>query len=786
MKYLWCISFALLCALTYAADEGLGGAADTREEPYLVVTYVEGRVQLRSKTPQWRDAKIGDVLKKNDVIRTDRNSTATLTITKGGNILLREESVLLFDLHEYDSVFRIETTRILVRYGKIRLRRDKFNPASKLYVATPHQSNLLTGTDIVVEVRDRFSTLSVFDGSVLSANITGLGKPVTVPAGKTSTTGPDTPPTMPATVPDTVYIEWNSIEKKNDPPKEADDTAAETEKKKTEEIRWQKVEEKPATNKPAAAPVAETVKEEPKKEVKPEEKKEAPKEEPKKEEKKEAPKKEEPKKEEPKKEEKPKEPEKPWEWSFKMSTGIGVAYFDDKAYNNGWKFWLSLYLIPEFTYGPVGFGFYLPFYIPIIRDFYAAPNWHNYDEWDMRGTYDTLHDLYIKLYYAQYKKEPVWVRFGSLHEITFGNGYYLNKYNNAKLFPSIRKNGIYANLDFDYAGAEFFDEDFSRNNFIAARAFVRPFTFTIERKDDPLRKLYVGFSYIADFNPFTTNTWVPSMDIVFGGNKSNEVSMYAIGLDVGYPIFKNEMFSVLLYADIGMQGLGFAKVSTNALPAGFWTNYGYDQRLAYLQAAHIASFLTGTNGVVKDIAGFNYGTGWAVGAKGYASILPWRAELRYNAGGNYPEIFDGQYYDEYTRAGRFYELMGHKMDDSLGFLVETGLSFSKVGGVFLTYSEYYSMDTLSSSGNKLHFEIVVDEKVIPNMSGKFTYDRTHIVFDRLIEDIFDVTTVLGLTVTYTIFGPVKVTGTYTRRFVSDGAGGLTPVNSVDANLVFAF
>lgn len=779
----------LFCIAALAVRAQAGGAADRREEPYLVVTYTEGRVELRAGLSNtWRQAVIGDVLKKDDVIRTDRGAYATLTITKGGNILLREESVLLFDSHIYDPVFRIEHNTILLRYGKIRLRRDKYNAAGKFYVVSPHQSNLLTGTDIILETDDRTTSVSVLEGSVLSANVTGLGNPVQVTPGKTSTTGAGMPPSAPVDIPDKTYIDWNIMDVKEALERNAQSTkavtaaqgtvAAASSEKKNDEIKWQKVDEGDTKAKASTEPTV---------------------------------KKEDPKADQKKdtstnalagtnaaatnaarpqtnetKADKPREPEKPWEFAFKMNIGAGVAYFDDKPYNNGWRVWGSLTFTPEITFGPIGLGLYLPFYLPIAQTFYQAPTWHNYDEWDMLGMADTMHDLFIKLYYVQWKKDWFWARFGSIHELSFGNGYLLNQYNNAKNFPTIRKNGFYLNLDFDVVGAEFFDEDITRNNFIAARIYTRPLAFAV--KDELLKKFYIGVSFICDFQPFFTNSWT-TYSPFFWGNKTNEVSVFALGLDVGLPLVKNEQMSATLYGDFGMEGMGFAKICTtsNVLPAGYYTNGTYDTRAASIAAANLLySLLSGTNGVIMDMSGLQYGFGAAAGVKGYAWILPWRAEFRLNMGGHYPELFDKQYYEESIRSQRILELYGKKMSDSLGFVIESGMSFSKVGGFLLNYSEYYDLYTFASTGNKLHFELTLDEKVIPNLNGRFTYDRTHIIFSEFISSIFDLNTVMTLSVKYTVFGPLKVKVIYSRYFISDGIGGYSPVDSVDVGTEFTF
>lgn len=774
----------LLCFCAAAVSAQIGGAADRKEEPYLVVTYTEGRVELRAGgTNVWRAAVIGDVLKKDDVIRTDRGAIATLTITKGGNILLREESVLLFDSHVYDPVFRIEHNTILLRYGKIRLRREKYNAAGKFYVVSPHQSNLLTGTDIILETDDRATTVSVLEGSVLSANVNGLGNPVQVLPGKTSTTGEGMPPSTPVDIPDKTYIDWNILEKKDSLDKTAIKTAAATPtptgssepEKKNNEIKWQKVDDADSKAKTAAEPSVK--KDEPKKDApqtnaaKPEtnEVKSATNAAPQTNE---------------TKTEKPKEPEKPWEFAFKMNMGAGAAYFDDKPYNNGWRVWVSLTLTPEITFGPIGLGLYLPFYFPISQTFYLAPTWHNFDEWDMLGFGDTMHDLFIKLYYIQWKKDWFWARFGSIHELSLGNGYLLNQYNNAKNFPTIRKNGFYLNLDFDLVGFEFFDEDITRNNFLAMRLYSRPLSLAV--KDELLKKFYIGVSFIVDFQPFYTNSWTTN-GLLFNGNKTNEVSVFALGFDVGLPLIKNEQMSATVYGDFAMEGMGFAKVCTtsNVLPAGYYTNGTYDSRI--LGVTVLNSFYgPSNNGVIMDMSGLQYGFGAAAGIKGFAWILPWRAEFRLNMGGHYPELFDKQYYEESIRAQRMLELYGRKMTDSLGFVLESGMSFSKVGGFLLNYSEYYDIYTFVSTGNKLHFELTLDEKVIPNLNGRFTYDRTHIVFSEFISSIFDLNTVMALSVKYTIFGPLKVKVIYSRHFVPDGAGGYSPVDAVDIGTEFTF
>lgn len=791
----------LFCASTALFAQGIGGALDRREEPYFVITYIEGTAQLRpAKEGQWRAAKIGDVLAKDDIVRTARNGTAILTITKGGSLTLREESVLLFERHSYDPVFKTEETVVKLRAGRARVIRPSVSATSSFFFLTPNQATKILGADMAVETDGRASTVSVFDGEAHTAHSEGIGAPVRVTKGKTVATGQKTPSTAPTDIPAETYIDWKiafeRIPVLDDVPRQAEpppspipSLPAQPPAQTNDAIQWQQVDE-PAplppplpvpppplaetnaeeqTNAPVFLPAETNAQESAEAELLPEKKRRV----------------------------FPKGERANVPFKFSMGGTVGVAYLNDKANNGPFKhIWIPLTLIPEIRVGPIGIGFFLPFYFPLSIDFYMPEEWYNYEDWD------DLTDIFSKIYYAEINWRPVQFRVGALHELTFGNGYYLDGYLNSFEFPESRYAGAYFKFDCDVFGLELFDADIARNNFVGARVFTRPFAFLLwpfegeeqtkrntaaktsflPTSDDFLAGIQLGFSFIYDAAPFTEQTWTMA-GRVFNGNSIRQVGVYAMNLDFGVPLFDATIFDAKLYADWGGLGLKFGKADMEGEgpTADFYKKIPRELKLIALVRAGA------TEGVYESQTKLG-GYGAAFGVKGSVAIVPWKAELRYNSLGNMPSFFDALYYDEAMRLERMLDLYIKDQMPSFGLLGETGVAYPGVGSVLVNYYEALNTRTGKSEGNRLRITAALEKGAVNRFYGSLMYEQRDVTKETFTKGIFfNEKSVIRFELGYTLFGPFSLDVLYMRRFQLDGeTKALKAVDSATFSVGMAF
>ena len=108
---------------------------------------------------------------------------------------------------------------------------------------------------------------------------------------------------------------------------------------------------------------------------------------------------------------KPDVPKKP----FGMGLGVGSATIDGTLYN-------QLALRPEINIAGVGIGLDLVVYMDNegnVRE----------DEWDFKSDPDLIYDKILYIRYGE-KSSPVWVKYGSIENMTLGQGGLMQGYSN--------------------------------------------------------------------------------------------------------------------------------------------------------------------------------------------------------------------------------------------------------------------------------------------------------------------------------------------------------------------
>ncbi|NOZ75277.1 MAG: hypothetical protein GXO90_07840 [FCB group bacterium] len=288
----------------------------------------------------------------------------------------------------------------------------------------------------------------------------------------------------------------------------------------------------------------------------------------------------------------------PSEKPFGMGLGIGSVTIDGVIYN-------QLAFRPEFKFGKLGVGLDLVIYIDNEGNIRT-------DEWDFKQNPGQILDKVLYVRWGQ-KGDPFWAKWGALENVTLGYGGLVSGYSNMMEFPTIRRIGVNTGIQMKNIGAELFFaniKDFSRGGTLMG---LRG-TYRVS-KSFPLT---VGANFVIDMNQFsglkdkdkdtypdifddfpdnkhlwndTDGDGIPDpnqpvdstqWDIDADGDNiydpiDNSVILKAdpfstldnkglaigYGFDVGYPIFKNKLISLLAYSELNM--LNFNAINSNAI-----------------------------------------------------------------------------------------------------------------------------------------------------------------------------------------------------------------------------
>lgn len=212
-------AFVVLICASLNAQEVLK-YTEKNSVPYLVITYISNEAQIRNPADsKWREARLGDVLLEKGLLRTSKGSLLKMNIARysGGSVWLKDASVLVLESHKKDLIFKTSETVLKLLSGKIRIIKEKMNPASKIFVVTPHQVNRISrAADFVVYSGLKYSLCAAFLGEVLSASALGLGSPKWIVEGYMSKTGKDLAPEKPEAANHMIFVEWDALDRKED------------------------------------------------------------------------------------------------------------------------------------------------------------------------------------------------------------------------------------------------------------------------------------------------------------------------------------------------------------------------------------------------------------------------------------------------------------------------------------------------------------------------------------------------------------------------------------------
>ncbi|MCS7299615.1 MAG: FecR family protein [Spirochaetia bacterium] len=418
-------------------------------------------------------------------------------------------------------------------------------------------------------------------------------------------------------------------------------------------------------------------------------------------------------------------------------------------FNFGWEIssqningfvWNKIVLSPILRVGKFGFGLYLVSYWDGKNNIYDTTKWYNSYEYNFgfssEGFFitDFLDDLFKKVLFISYgtKGESVFIRIGSIPDMTLGHGFLMDRYSNMLGFPAIRRIGFQFDLDFGYWGFESAIADLSRSRLFGARTFVRPIYGT-----PVLGNIAIGISGVADLEPFVISNYA------YEGNPT----VFLIGSDIDFPIVDVGVFSLTLFADIGKAGIYINKLTDNPYL------YFIAQQKNYSE-------------------GFNLlkGEGFSAGLKGMiVGIIPYRIEYRRITGQFIPSYFDTMY--DAQKELKLFLLVASELPPFNGILGSSGFQVSNMLDFNITYEQLWPEEDINFSINRLIGRFKITKDIVKTLTGipsyaTVVYQRNNIqsareFFEDVLRDSF-----VTLELAYSIDPNTDISISYKRFYVS--------------------
>ena len=172
--------------------------------------------------------------------------------------------------------------------------------------------------------------------------------------------------------------------------------------------------------------------------------------------------------------------------------------------------WTQIGFQPDVAFGKFGVGLNLTLHFqiyPVNQPDQAVAIYPG--DWvpNYQSNGQNIVDLYLpKILYVRYGLkgvDPLFVKVGSIPELTLGNGFIMGNYTNMSYFPDKRITGVDFGLDgsmfeFPYVGIELITGNLARFDVIGTHVLGRPLLWS----DVPVVKnLQVGLTFVTDTTP---------------------------------------------------------------------------------------------------------------------------------------------------------------------------------------------------------------------------------------------------------------------------------------------
>ncbi len=212
-----------------------------------------------------------------------------------------------------------------------------------------------------------------------------------------------------------------------------------------------------------------------------------------------------------------------------MSGGVGMTIIDGKPY-------YLFNLAPELTFGKFGVGLNLN--IRVAEDGHIRAE--DFDE-----AYDYLRIIrYIRW---GSKREPLYVRVGTLDHSRIGHGFILYMYRNAASYDQ-RKLGAEFDMDFERYGFESVYSDIGGRGVFGGRGYLKPLKYTTLADVPVIGEMETGVTIASDLHHDANKTWGDTSGTRAGAVDNGSLTI--VGVDVGLPILSLSSLQSTLYTDV--------------------------------------------------------------------------------------------------------------------------------------------------------------------------------------------------------------------------------------------
>ena len=212
-----------------------------------------------------------------------------------------------------------------------------------------------------------------------------------------------------------------------------------------------------------------------------------------------------------------------------ITGGFGLTFVDGQPY-------YLFNIAPDLAFGKFGVG--LDINLRVGKDGKLRK-----EDWDQGYDYLRL------IRYVRYgtKKEPIYVRLGTLDYSRLGHGFIVYNYRNSASYD-LRKFGMEFDLDFEKFGFESMYSDFGAGGVFGLRGYARPMKYTSLASMPIIGGFEVGLTYAADYNENAHKTFGSALDNTVANAKDGG-SLGIMGFDLGLPLLSLPSLNSTLYFD---------------------------------------------------------------------------------------------------------------------------------------------------------------------------------------------------------------------------------------------
>jgi hypothetical protein len=238
-------------------------------------------------------------------------------------------------------------------------------------------------------------------------------------------------------------------------------------------------------------------------------------------------------------------------FGFGLGIGVGTQTFEEDGSTEVYQ---SASLYPTFRYKKLSLGLDLT----LNYTFTGGKNNNDFrireEDW-VPDKDQNVAELYLgKLRFLQYAEadEPLFVRLGSLDNVTLGNGFIMGGYTNTQFLPDRRLLGARLNVDgavvrFPYFGFESMAANLAEFDVVGGRFYLRPLAGV---ESQVLSRLQLGSTLVADRNPDY------HVDKLEKENRTGAAlvypdpgEVYVWGSDIRFPLLVNPPLTLATFAD---------------------------------------------------------------------------------------------------------------------------------------------------------------------------------------------------------------------------------------------